>query len=75
MALLQSDGYKKNLLEFRPTGPSLGSGYEPNDSQRQEVFENQGDKAIGSSSKDKKALAWRFYELRREILKDAQSLV
>ena len=34
----------------------------------------QGAKAVGGSSKDKKALAWRFYKLRREILKDVQSL-
>jgi len=37
-------------------------------------LEKQGAKAVGDSSKNKKALAWRFYELRRKILKDVQSL-
>jgi len=37
-------------------------------------LEKQGAKALGGSSKDKKALACRFYELRREILKDVQSV-
>ena len=73
MAVLQSDDYKKNLAIFRPTGTSAGREYEPTASQLQEVLEKQGAKAIGGSSKEKKALAVRFHELKKAILKDVHA--
>ena len=74
MAVLQSNDYKKNLAIFRPTGASANRGYEPTESQLREVLEKQGAKAIGGSSKQKKALAVRFYELQKEILKDVYAV-